>query len=83
MAGLQSKFLSVTRSKSKVKVAKSKFMVSKKGHVMRYLYMKYQSPNPNSLKVGQKVKVKVTRSKIIILNQRSGHEASMYEIPKP
>ena len=54
-----------------------------KGLVMRYLYVKYQSPNPYSLKEGQKVKVKVTRSKIIALNKRSGHEESKCEIAKP
>ena len=44
-----------------------------KGLPMRYLNMKYQSPNPYTLKVEQKVKVKVTRSKIIVSNKTSGH----------
>ena len=45
--------------------------------------MKYQSPNPYNVKVGQKVKVKVTRSKFMVSNERSGHEVSICEIPKP
>ena len=32
----------------------------------KYLYMKYQSATPYSLKVGQKVKVKVTRSTVMV-----------------
>ena len=44
--------------------------------------MKYQSPTPYSLKVGQKVKVKVTRSKFIVSNERSSYEVSKYEISK-
>ena len=36
-----------------------------------------------NLKVGQKVKVKVTRSKFMISNERSGREVSLCEISKP
>ena len=42
--------------------------------------MKYQSPNPYSLKVGQKVKVKVTRSKVIVSNEKSDNEVSLCQI---
>ena len=45
--------------------------------------MKYQSPNPYNVKVGQKVKVKVTRSKFMEPNERSGHEVSVCEISTP
>ena len=39
---------------------------------MRYLFVKYQNPTPYILKVGQKVRAKVTRSKVISSNEMSG-----------
>ena len=86
---------------------------------MRYLCLKYQSPNPYSLEIGQNVsqghkvkhrvikdyiarlyrflsetrlkflksrsksKVKVTRSKVMVSNERSRHKVSTCEISKP
>ena len=38
---------------------------------------------PFSLKVGHKVKVKVTRLKVMVSNKRSGHEVSICKISTP
>ena len=71
------------KSRSKGQSQGHNSLYQMKNLVMRYLYIKYQIPNPYSLKVDQKVKVKVTRSKVISSNERSGHEVSICEISKP
>ena len=76
-----------SRTNFRVKVTRSKVMVSVKGLITRNAHVKYESPTSLGKEAMSQVKVfekvKVTRSKVMVWHQRSYHKECTCEIRKP